>query len=412
MRYSIFLSNFLQQSAHLDHRKGMHIYDYVIIGSGLSGLTVAQRLAQETQNILVLEAQDQPGGENRVAKLDGQEINNGLRFFPATPAAKKSIQFLENILDSKLVGKAHENVPETYEASGFKQFVGFGDKQIEFYDQLSYFLSAEEFFFEQHPYMWLQKLQESLKDKIQTRSIVTRFGFETGESEKPQLTHVMVNGTKQFHAKNFIFAGPVKDLCLLLNDDILSVRAKAKLKKSQAWQAVCLDVFHSEKTERTNLFILNGTTDDEIGPCIGRFLPATEAGQISQWVSFIDAESAEDTENIGHVLKKMKRQIKRAFPEISDSIKKERIFMSSALSGADLKLTGHMSIPKVENLWVASSQVAQSKNLLGSIQQAQLVLASMGFDSGLELGSALTTLHKPLHEAAHEFTHGEKEAEA
>lgn len=366
----------------------MHIYDYIIIGSGLSGLTVAQKLAQETQNILVLEAQDHPGGENRVAQIEKQEINNGLRFFPATPAAQKSIQFLEGILDTKLVGDTFENHPETYEASGFKPFVGFGDKQIEFYDQFSYFLSAEEFTFTQQPYNWIQKLSESLKDKIQTRSIVTRFGFENLDSEKPQLTHVVVNGTKQIYAKNFIFAGPIKDLGLLLNDDILNVRAKAKLKKSQAWQAICLDLFHTTKTEKTNLFVLNGTTDDEIGPCIGRFLPATEEGQISQWISFIDSESGEDTENIGLVLKKIKRQIKRAFPEISDSIQKERIFMSSALSGADIKLTGHMNIPKVENLWIASSQVAQSKNLLGSIQQAQLVLAAMGFTSGLELNSS------------------------
>lgn len=365
----------------------MHIYDYIIIGSGLSGLTIAQRLAQETQNILVLEAQDHAGGENRVAKLEGQEINNGLRFFPATAAAKKSIQFLEGILDSKLVSGPHENIPETYEASGFKQFVGFGEKNIEFYDQLSYFLSPEEYSFEQAPFVWVQKLQDLLKDKIQTRSIVTRFGFENLDSEKPQLTHVTVNGTKQVYAKNFIFAGPVKDLGLLLNEDILNARAKAKLKKSQAWQAICVDLFHTAKTEKSNLFVLNGTTDDEIGPCVGRFLPATESGQISQWLSFVDSESAEDTENIGLVLKKIKRQIKRAFPEISDSIKKERIFMSSPVSGADLKLTGHMTIPKVENLWIASSQVAQSKNLLGAVQQAQLILAAMGFDSGLDLNS-------------------------
>lgn len=375
----------------------MHIYDYIIIGSGLSGLTVAQRLAQETQNILVLEAQDQPGGENRVAHLEGQEINNGLRFFPATTASKKSIQFLENILGMTLVADPQENLPETYEASGFKQFVGFGDKKVEFYDQFSYFLSTDEYSFAQQPYMWIQKLQESLKDKIQTRSIVTRFGFENLESEKPQLTHVTVNGTKQLYAKNFIFSGPIKDLCLLLNDDVLNARAKAKLKKSQAWQAICLDIFHTAKVEKTNLFVLNGTTDDEIGPCVGRFLPATKAGQISQWVSFIDSESAEDTENIGHVLKKIKRQIKRAFPEIGDSFKKERIFMSSALSGADIKLTGHMNIPKVENLWIASSQVSQSKNLLGSIQQAQLILAAMGFDSGLDLGSVEP--HESHHEA-------------
>ena len=114
----------------------------------------------------------------------------------------------------------------------------------------------------------------------------------------------------------------------------------------------------------TNL--LNGTTDDDLGPCVGRFLPPVPAAAvgasdmpptntcISQWTSFIDSESAEDTENIGLVLKKMKRQIRRAFPEMSETIIKERVSVSLVISGLDLKLNANGTIPKVENLWIAS----------------------------------------------------------
>jgi hypothetical protein len=370
----------------------MHIYDYIIIGSGLTGLTIAQKLSQETENILVLDAQDFAGGDNRPAQLNHQTINNGLRFFPATDQAMKSLEFLEELLKTPLVSEVIENNPETYEASGFKKFVGFGDKSVDFYDQLSYFLANKEVVLASTPYEWIQKFQESLSSKIQTKSIVTRFGFEQLESENPQLTHVIVNGTKQFHARNFIFTGPVKDLGLLLSDEILNQRVKAKLKKSQAWQAICLDLFHKEKVSQENIFVLNGTTDDELGPCVGRFLKtdATSEGQISQWVSFIDVEAAEDTENIGHVLKKMKRQIKRAFPEASDSVSKERIFVTPPLSGADLKLTASGTIPKVPNLWIASPHLSKSKNLLASLQQSQLVLASMGFHSGFEIAQENT----------------------
>jgi hypothetical protein len=147
-----------------------------------------------------------------------------------------------------------------------------------------------------------------------------------------------------------------------------------KLKKSQAWQGVCLDLGHSVKIEKNNLFLLDGTTDDEIGPCIGRFF-----GGISQWMSFIDSEFAEDTENIGLVLKKMKRQIKRAFPELSEAIIKERIFVTPPLSGADLKLSANGTLPKVGNLWIASSQLSAYKNILGSLAQAQFILSSLGF---------------------------------
>ncbi len=379
----------------------MHIYDYLIIGSGLTGLTIAKKLSQETENILVLEALDFSGGENRVAKLNEIQINNGLRFFPATEASKKSIDFLQDLLQTELTAEAQESNPETYEASGFKKFVGFGEKNVEFYDQLAYFLAHEEYALILQPFEWIQLLQESLKEKIQTRAVVTRFGFEATETEKPELTHVVVNGTKQLYAKNFIFTGPVKDLSLLLHDDLLNLRAKSKLKKAQAWQAICVDIFHSATVDKTNIFLLNGTTDDELGPCVGRFLPAVTSGQISQWVSFVDTEAAEDTENIGLMLKKMKRQIKRAFPDVADSIMKERIFVSTALSGADIKLTGHLTIPKVPNLWIASPQVSNSKNLLGSLQQAQLVLAAMGFDTGVQMTEHATAedATEPAHEA-------------
>ena len=368
----------------------MHVYDYVIIGGGLTGLTIAKKISEETENILVLEAQDYIGGSNHVARLQQHEINNGLRFFPGSEQSVRAISFLEGLLKQKINLSLVENNPETYESSGFKRFVGFGDKTIEFYDQLNYFLSDSEMQLNSQPYQWIQSLKEALHQKIMTKSIITRFGFESLDSESPKLTHILVNGTKTIHAQHFIFTGSVKDLRLLLPDDVLNPRAKAKLKKSQAWQGVCVDIFHSNKVDKSNLFFLNGTTDDDIGPCVGRFLnekvtlnheaSSSEIdGQISQWLSFVDSESAEDTENIGLVLKKIKRQIKRAFPEIAESIKAERIFISPPLSGADIKINANSSFPKVPNLWIGSAQLSIKPNLLGSLLQAQTILAALGF---------------------------------
>jgi hypothetical protein len=363
----------------------MHIYDYIIIGSGLTGLTIAKKISQETDNLLVLEASDQIGGDNRNVKISDQVVNNGLRFMPATEASQKAVSFLEDLLKEEIIGQKIENLVETYEASGFKKFVGFGEKSPDFYEQLSYFLQQYEFPLKLQPYEWTGKLAQSLEGKIQRRSIVTKFGFEGLDSEKPKLTHVVVNGTKTIYASNFIYAGPVKDLQFLIPDDVFSARAKAKLKKSKSCQAVCVDLAHSHIIEKTNLHLLNGTTDDDIGPCVGRFIekPAGAELQVSQWLSFMDSESAEDTENIGLVLKKIKRQIKRAYPEVGDSIKRERIFVSPSLSGADLKLNSNLTFPKVDNLWIASSQGGRFQNLLSSIMQARLALSSLGFIESL-----------------------------
>ena len=372
----------------------MHIYDYIIIGSGLTGLAIAKKISQDTDNILILEAQDLTGGNNRPTTLNKQTINNGLRFFPATEVSKKTLSFLEDLLGQVFLNSKIENSIETFDSGNFKKFVGFGERPPEFYEQMLYFLSKEEFVLSHSPYLWTEKLANSLKNKIQKNSIVTAFGFENLESEKQKLSFVMVNGSKKVYAQNFIFTGAVKDLALLVPEDILNERAKAKLKKSKAWHGVCLDLFHSATIEKSNLFLLNGTTDDDIGPCIGRFLPTASKieGQISQWMSFIESEAAEDTENIGLVLKKIKRQFKRAFPELADTIKKERIFVTPALTGFDLKLSANGTLLKVPNLWIASSHASPYQNLMGSLMQVQFILSSLGFGSSLAIEPIINDL--------------------
>lgn len=357
----------------------MHIYDYIIIGGGLTGLSIAKKISAETSNLLILESQDSIGGANKGAHLLGKKIENGLRFLPATPAAYKCLNFLNSTLTNNLVTEEVQNLVQTYEASGFKEFVGFGENSPDFYEQLSYFLSPTEIKTDQHPSDWVRNLEESLVPLIQKKSVVTRFGFEGLDSENPHLTHVVVNGAKNFYAKNFIFTGDPKDLRLLLPDDVFNPRNKAKLKKVKTWQAVCVDFFHENALPNSNMFLLDGTTDDQVGPCIGRFLPATNSGQISQWLSFVDSDLAEDTENIAIIIKKIKRQFKRAFPDISQNMKSERIFVTSPLSNVELKLAANSTFPKIENLWVASSQLSSYPNLIGSLMQAQLVLSSMGF---------------------------------
>lgn len=367
----------------------MHIYDYIVIGSGLTGLSIAERLARETSNVLLLEAQDVIGGTNHSAQLANQAINNGLRFYPATDFSLKVLAQLESQLEHVVVDSIVDNRPQTYEAAGFKDFVGFGDKAPEFYDQFSYFLSNKKVNFKYEPHEWIRMLKEKFQGTLMTKSIVTKFGFEKqNDGDETQLTHIVVNGTKTYYAQNFIYAGPLKEIALMIPDQIMSLRNKTKIQKNTYWQAVCVDLFHSQINENQGLYVLNGTTDDDIGPCIGRFLTQEITadgqlmdGQISQWQSFIDSEDAEDTENIGLVLKKIKRQIKRAFPELYETIQKERIYVSPQIAGGEIKLNANLTLPKVPNLWVASPQSSKVPNLMGALFQAQIVLASMGFGS-------------------------------
>lgn len=357
-----------------------HIFDYAIIGSGLTGLSIAAALSRETNNIALIESADIPGGVNKKINFPTGGVNNGLRFIPDSILAEKSMNFLEDLLGSPVFSEISDEAPITYDSGNFKTFLGFGDNPPAFYDELSYFTSSKKIDLNIQPYEWTELLFEKFTGNFMPRSYVTKFNQEGN-----RITHVTVNGSKTIYAHNFIFTGTVKDLAILLPEDALSARAKSKLSKNTYWTALSLDICHGKKvTDSPAMHVLNGTTQDEIGPCVGQFLGAIEVDgdilQSSQWLTFIESESTEDSEVVGLALKKIKRQIKRAYPEALDNQKSERIFVSPIISGnGDLKLNGNLTIPSLENLWIASSTLNESKNLVGGLLQAEMILSSLGF---------------------------------
>lgn len=357
-----------------------HIYDYAIIGSGLTGLSIAAALSRETKNIALIEGADVPLGANKKVNFPTGPINNGLRFVPDSVLSEKALGFLENILSTKVIADVSEEAPITYESGGFKTFLGFGDNPPPFYEELAYFTSSKHIDFALEPFQWTQLLFEKFEGEFLPRSYVTKF-----HQEGNTVTHVTINGSKTLHAHNFIFAGTVRDLGILLPEEAISARARSKLLKNTYWTGLCLDICHGKPvTDTKAMHVLNGTTQDEIGPCVGHFLPVTEVGteklQVSQWMTFIEQEVTEDSEVVGMTLKKIKRQIKRAYPEALDNLKSERIFVAPYIAGnGDIKLSANLTMPELENLWIASSTVNEQRNLIGALLQAEMIVASLGF---------------------------------
>ncbi|MGZ3744024.1 MAG: FAD-dependent oxidoreductase [Pseudobdellovibrionaceae bacterium] len=358
-----------------------HLYDYAIIGSGLSGLSIAAALSRFTDNIALLESGDIPGGMNHAIKFPTGTMNNGLRHVPDKESAYQALHFLENILGLKIAGGSTELPPVTYASGAFKPFIGFGDNPPAFYEELNYFTGSSVLNLKLEPYAWTQLLFEKFKGDFLPRSYVTKF-----HALSDHATQITINGAKTLNANHFIFCGSVKDLALLLPDSVLAPRARQKLSKNTYWTALCLDICHSRKvTDTMAMHVLNGTTEDEIGPCVGKFLPAVEMSdqtlQASQWMTFIEDEVTEDSEVVGATLKKVKRQIKRAYPEALESIKLERIVVAPQIAGhGDLKLNANQSLAGLNNLWIASTAVNPQKNLVGALAQAQMVLAGLGVD--------------------------------
>lgn len=361
------------------NRKSNHLYDYAVIGSGLSGLAIANALSRITSNLILIESADTFGGLNRSIQTPFGAMNNGLRHLPETELSQKAIAFLEMLLMTSLAPEAQDLPPMTYEAGGLRPFVGFGNNPPAFYDEVAYFAGGRSLKTNLEPHEWTQVLFSQFTGEFLPRSYVTKF-----QQDANRVTSLTVNGQKTIQALNFIYCGPVKGLKTLLPEGALSSKSMTKLSKGAYWTAVGLDLLHNHPvTDLRNIHILNGTTQDEIGPCVGTFhAPAEVNGenlQYSQWLTFLEDEEAEDTEVVGAALKKIKRQIKRAYPDALENLKFERILVVPSFTGyGDLKLSGNQTLPGLENFWIGSAQMHTQRNLLGALLQAELVTSALG----------------------------------
>lgn len=357
-----------------------HHYDFVIVGSGLPGLLLANALSRFTPNIALLEANDSFGGCHKKTMTAIGAAENGLRFFPNTDSVRSALQFAENLMGIKIFDEPADSHSVFFEGGQFKSFVGFGDQQVEFYEELAYFLSPTELPLKFPVYEWPTRLMENFKGDFLPRSIVTKF-----QSENSRVKSVTVNGTKTISGDQFIFCGTFKDLSVLLPNESISARAKSKLNKTNYWTSICLDILHSNVMETSNVYhVLNGTTQDELGPCFGKIYAPSEGleqrAQFSQWITFVDDELSDDSEVTAHALKKMKRQIKRAYPNALEKPLSERIFVYSNYAGEGvIKVNENQTLAGLDNLWIASPTINKNRNMVGAIKQAELVLSSLGF---------------------------------
>ncbi|MEK6774215.1 MAG: NAD(P)-binding protein [Bdellovibrionota bacterium] len=355
-------------------------FDYIVIGSGLSGLSIASRLSQENAKVALIESLDVPGGSNKKISFPNGTINNALRMMPATDSSLNALSFLENLLGGlKIIKATEERPPVTFEGGQIKPFLGFGENPPAFYEELPYFTSASVIEWHLEPFEWTRLLFEKFQGTFMPHSIVTQLKIENNKVES-----ILINGSKVLKAENFIFCAPLRELNTLVPEKLMNFRLRQRLAKNNFWTLVGIDFCHnSQITDLQNIHVLNGVTQDEVGPCLGRFSPSSdESQQFSQWITFVDEAEAEDTEVIAIALKKMKRQIKRAYPTAFENLKAERISITPLYSGiSEIKLQGNQTLPGIENLWIGSGQAHVQKNLIGTLLQSELVISALGFAS-------------------------------
>lgn len=355
-------------------RKKDHVYDVVIIGAGLSGLVTAAALIKKGLDVCLLESTEFPGGLSRSVYSPIGLVDNGIKFFPDNSMAVAALEELNPLLSHTIEWGSVENGPITYHNGDLKPFVGFGKEAPDFHRELSYFLEPRRLELSRPLGLLVADLAAQVGERFHPGSIVTKYLGQEGA-----IASVMVNGQKQINARHFVHAASPKFLSTLLADEVLSARAKQKIAKADYWTILGLDLFHhGEISARSELHLLNGTTQDDLGPCVGLFHPPMpseklngELLQHSQWMTFVDNESSEDPEMIGAVLKKIKRQIKRAYPEALEKMYSERILVAPFMEAElDLKFDKSGAFYGIANLWLAHGSAVGDLNIVGSIRQA------------------------------------------
>jgi hypothetical protein len=311
----------------------------------------------------------------RTIKNEFGQLSPLMNCFPETANSQKAIDFLERVLGLKLFRSGQTMIPVTYSDGVVKDFLGFGDQTLSFYAELSPYLSSSYHQATVDFNIVIDQILEQKKFELIPRSVLTKL-----ELDSNKMSFATINGHKKLASENFIFTQNLKSLSPLLKDLPISTKVKNKISKGPYLSTLRVDLFFaSQLSENHSLHILNGTTQDELGPCFGLFHPPTEAGQSSQWMTYLDAQEAEESEFVGEAIKKIKRQIKRAYPTSNDLLKKERISLYPYEAGGDDQLLPQNKLNEIGNFWVAHPQLNNEKGPFAAVTQAQVVLQKLGF---------------------------------
>lgn len=380
-------------------------FDVIIVGAGLSGLLLANKAKSIGKSVALIEAQDTFGGFHHPSiATSNSHLDNSLHFISGSDQNTTLVRKAEEHFHIQLNPSIRASQVLTFEDGQVREFTGFGKLTPEFFDEIVPYLTHQELSFS-NPWSALSgDLANSLGDSLYLNHLASELVIEDRVTQG-----VMVNGSHFWKAAQVIFAGGIGEVLAFLPPSFVSARLKNHLKRLKLWTLVAVDFTHaSEVTASYELHVLNGTTQDDIGPCLGRFFQASEGRQVSQWLSFASDEDADESENIGAIIKKMKRQIKRAYPTAFEGQTSEKIVVIPSGAGhfEDIQVLDNVYFKDLQGFYLASSHLSPQTGVLKALDQALRV--SQHLNWGLAIDDPTVdnpTLDQPNLDA--EFTQSE-----
>ncbi len=268
--------------------------EYLVVGGGLVGLSIFEKLQADGKEAILIEKSGELGGS-----LMRPNTEEGFSLESLIWTQEKNLNLFKydtDFSETLCIGK-----------KGLMPFMGFGEEKVPALEAIDIFASTETQIVTglQNPV-----LPENLVKKSFLHTQITSIS-KTPESEIYNLFEL--NGKSFLEANNIIWTAPVQELDEILpKEEFGSLRQK--IKKSKHFDVITAK-FEVSKEEigefKNNKFIFMG---EEQTPWLGC---STTDNQMT-FISFYDSALTSDHDFIRKHLKTLKRRLHKAFPEAFD----------------------------------------------------------------------------------------------
>ncbi len=367
-------------------------YDALIFGGGLSGLLAAKILEKKGKSYLIIEPSEHLGGRLSGWSANDHLIPSNLNLYSHTEPNLVYFSWLEKVLEQDILSGMFQTSAKHFQDGSFKDFNGFGDRAPLSLFQLNKFcFENEKIKISSLPQNWISKLTEELpEDRFILNSEITKINLEKNESISEQKNPAKeafkrttmaggkaisaeINGKTDVSFEHIIWTVSPHKILDATSAEALGFSETKKLKKrSGVFDSILLNLAHEDydfgQLNMDSVFCLYGSNQD-FEPLVG-FISKDH----SCWMTLIDTEKSLDHEFVSKVIKNMKKQIKRAFPELLEfpELKEKIILSESSYGQLDLKFTENGFLKAIPNLFFTSSLCSSSEEgLVGTLDRAR-----------------------------------------
>ncbi len=345
----------------------------VIVGGGLTGLLLTHQLHKAGDKVTLIEARDVLGGSLRRP------------IFSLIPASNENMEVLEWArahVPLPLNFEIKEHRPEIFDEARWRAFAGFGQSEFQSIGELGFLSQTHEVVLTPGADQLVRALIEQLPIAATLKAEVTEFKVNEG-----RVTEVIVNGEKSIKCERVIFTGAPEAMNTLIEGEALPAKHRTRLAKMFSWTAVMLELDGQPPANDHSGVLLFQHSGKEFEPVFGRI---DASG--SRWMTLVHSERAEEHEFTGQCIRHIKRQLKRAWPELfSDEKRSEKIYVLPGAFGQNtLKAKSNWQVPEIDNLFFANHTLARQSGLLGSIEAAASIEAILSSGLTLEMSQIET----------------------